>query len=120
MEHINIMLILLVVVIVGYVAGKLEYMGGDFDRRLYHADKNDGLYDIMVETDGGSFTVEPQTVTFDATTNLKNDLIFYVSTYYVYSGNVYYEGSSIPVVGASFKICSFWVVMARRSKGWPA
>ena len=34
MEHINIMLILLVVVIVGYVAGKLEYMGGDFDRRL--------------------------------------------------------------------------------------
>ncbi|MBR5083582.1 MAG: AEC family transporter [Prevotella sp.] len=28
------MLILLVVVIVGYVAGKLEYMGGDFDRRL--------------------------------------------------------------------------------------
>ena len=34
MEHINIMLILLVIVIVGYVAGKLEYMGGDFDRRL--------------------------------------------------------------------------------------
>ena len=28
------MLILLVIVIVGYVAGKLEYMGGDFDRRL--------------------------------------------------------------------------------------
>ena len=34
MENINIMLILLVIVIVGYVAGKLEYMGGDFDRRL--------------------------------------------------------------------------------------
>ena len=28
------MLILLAIVIVGYVAGKLEYMGGDFDRRL--------------------------------------------------------------------------------------
>ncbi|MBR7065977.1 MAG: AEC family transporter [Prevotella sp.] len=28
------MLILLAIVVVGYVAGKLEYMGGDFDRRL--------------------------------------------------------------------------------------
>ncbi len=28
------MLILLAIVIVGYVAGKLDYMGGDFDRRL--------------------------------------------------------------------------------------
>jgi predicted permease len=34
LENINIMLILLAIVIVGYVAGKLEYMGGDFDRRL--------------------------------------------------------------------------------------
>ena len=34
MENINIMLILLAIVIVGYVAGKLGYMGGDFDRRL--------------------------------------------------------------------------------------
>ena len=34
MANINIMLILLAIVIVGYVAGKLEYMGGDFDRRL--------------------------------------------------------------------------------------
>ena len=28
------MLILLAIVIVGYVAGKLKYMGGDFNRRL--------------------------------------------------------------------------------------
>lgn len=34
MANINIMLILLAIVVVGYVAGKLEYMGGDFDRRL--------------------------------------------------------------------------------------
>ena len=34
LENINIMLILLAIVIVGYVAGKLKYMGGDFDRRL--------------------------------------------------------------------------------------
>ncbi len=34
MANINIMLILLAIVIVGYMAGKLKYMGGDFDRRL--------------------------------------------------------------------------------------
>ena len=34
MENITIMLILLAIVVVGYVAGKLGYMGGDFDRRL--------------------------------------------------------------------------------------
>ena len=34
MANINIMLILLAIVVVGYVAGKLDYMGGDFDRRL--------------------------------------------------------------------------------------
>ena len=34
LDNINIMLILLVIVIVGYVAGKLEYMGGEVDRRL--------------------------------------------------------------------------------------
>ena len=34
MENINIMLTLFAIVIVGYVAGKLGYMGGEFDRRL--------------------------------------------------------------------------------------
>jgi predicted permease len=34
LANINIMLILLAIVIVGYMAGKLKYMGGDFDRRL--------------------------------------------------------------------------------------
>ena len=34
LENIEIMLILLAIVIVGYVAGKLKYMGDDFDRRL--------------------------------------------------------------------------------------
>lgn len=66
--------------------------------------KGFGQYEIMVETGGGSFTVEPQTVTFDATTNIRTNVVFYVDTYYVYSGNVYYEGTSIPVVGASFKM----------------
>ncbi len=34
MENIQVMVILFIIVIVGYVANKLEYMGGDFDRRL--------------------------------------------------------------------------------------
>ena len=63
-----------------------------------------GQYDIMVETDGGSFTIEPQRVTFDTTSNLKTNVIFYVDLYYVYSGNIYYEGSSIPVPGVEFKM----------------
>lgn len=34
MENIQVMVILFIIVIVGYVANKLGYMGGDFDRRL--------------------------------------------------------------------------------------
>ncbi len=72
---------------------------------IYDAiNKGFGQYEIMVETGGGSFNVEPQTVTFDATSNIRTNVVFYVDTYYVYSGNVYYEGTSIPVVGASFKM----------------
>ncbi len=34
MENMQVMVILFVIVIIGYVANKLGYMGGDFDRRL--------------------------------------------------------------------------------------
>ncbi len=34
MENIQVMVILFIIVVVGYVANKLGYMGGDFDRRL--------------------------------------------------------------------------------------
>ena len=34
MENMEIMMTLFAIVIVGYIAGKLGYMGGDFDRRL--------------------------------------------------------------------------------------
>ena len=34
MENIVVMMTLFVIVIVGYMAGKLGYMGGDFDKRL--------------------------------------------------------------------------------------
>ena len=34
MENIQVMVILFIIVVIGYVANKLGYMGGDFDRRL--------------------------------------------------------------------------------------
>ena len=34
MANFEIMAVLFAIVIVGYVAGRLGYMGGDFDRRL--------------------------------------------------------------------------------------
>lgn len=34
MENLEVMMVLFAIVIVGYVAGKLGYMGGDFDKRL--------------------------------------------------------------------------------------
>jgi len=34
MENLGVMMVLFTIVIVGYVAGKLGYMGGDFDKRL--------------------------------------------------------------------------------------
>lgn len=63
-----------------------------------------GQFEVRVQTDGGSFKIDPQIVTFDTQKNLITNLIFYVDNYFVYSGNVYYDGSSIPVPGVEFKI----------------
>ena len=63
-----------------------------------------GSYDIQVETTGSDFSLDPVRVDFDTDTNLKTNVIFYVDTYYIYSGNVYYEDSSIPVQGVKFKM----------------
>jgi hypothetical protein len=63
-----------------------------------------GSYDIQVETTGSEFSLESVRVDFDTNTNLKTNVIFYVDTYYIYSGNVYYEDSSIPVQGVEFKM----------------
>lgn len=63
-----------------------------------------GDFEVRVQTDGGSFKVDPKTVTFDTQKNLFTNLIFYVDNYFVYSGNVYYDGSSIPVPGVEFKM----------------
>lgn len=63
-----------------------------------------GTYQVMVETDGASFTVDEKAVYFDNTTNFANNIMFYADTYFVYSGAIHYKGTSIPVPGVNFKL----------------
>lgn len=62
-----------------------------------------GSYRISVASMGDAGSFEPQVVSFDEDVNLKSNFIFTINTYYIYSGNVYYEGSSIPVPGVQFR-----------------
>ncbi len=62
-----------------------------------------GSYRISVASMGDAGSFEPQTVSFDDDVNLRSNFIFTINTYYIYSGNVYYEGSSIPVPGVQFQ-----------------
>ena len=62
-----------------------------------------GSYRISVASMGDAGSFEPQIVSFDDDVNLRSNLVFTVNTYYIYSGNVYYEGSTIPVPGVQFR-----------------
>lgn len=64
-----------------------------------------GSYSITVEaTDGAKYIASIDQALFNKTTNLVSGVIFTLSQSFKFSGAVYYEGSSIPVVGASFKV----------------
>ena len=63
-----------------------------------------GSYVITVTRKGNEGQVGSHTVNFTEYSNLTSDLMFYVESYYTYSGVVMYEGSSIPVLGAQFKL----------------
>lgn len=63
-----------------------------------------GSYVITVTRKGNEGQVGSRTVNFTEYSNLTSDLMFYVESYYTYSGVVMYEGSSIPVLGAQFKL----------------
>ena len=63
-----------------------------------------GKYYITV--DGGGYT-GPNTlgeVIFSQSSNWTQNFNFYMDKYYVYSGNVFYRDTSIPVPGVSFKL----------------
>lgn len=58
--------------------------------------------------DGGAYTGPSGTgdsfASFGQNSNWSTDFNFWMDTYYVYSGNVYYQDTSIPVPGVSFKL----------------
>ncbi|MBO6190091.1 MAG: hypothetical protein J6N92_04680 [Alloprevotella sp.] len=60
-------------------------------------------YEISVETDGDMQAMQALAATFDDTKNLVTDLRFTQTNYYRFSGQVAYEGTSVPVVGAQFE-----------------
>lgn len=86
--------------------GYFEFKGLPF--HINSEGVTDGHYVVTVEGDGvgGSYTApnEGGRVTFDQNSNWAQDFNFWMDTYYVFSGNVYYDGTSMPVQGVSFKM----------------
>jgi len=67
-----------------------------------------GAYYVTIPTTGDQapFT-SPNAkgqVNFSSSSNWTQDFNFFLDTYYVYSGNVYYRNTSIPVPGVSFRL----------------
>ena len=67
-----------------------------------------GEYHLTIRSSGtqGAYTGPNAlgAVTFGQNSNWKQNFNFYMDTYFVYSGHVYYDNSSIPVAGVSFKL----------------
>ena len=70
--------------------------------------QTNGKYEVHVKSsgDGGSFTAPNALgeVNFTTSSNWTQDFNFFLDTYYIYSGNVYYRDTSIPVPGVSFRL----------------
>ena len=67
-----------------------------------------GTYLVTIPTTGasGKYTGpnEKGTVNFSQSSNWTQNFNFYMDTYFVYSGNVFYRNTSIPVPGVQFKL----------------
>ena len=62
-----------------------------------------GEYSVYVVTDGVTYSFTGGgTVTFNEDSNWEQNFNFYQDQYVIYSGNVYYRDTSIPVPGVSF------------------
>ena len=61
---------------------------------------------VPVSGDGGNYTGpnDQGSVVFSTNSNWTQNFNFFMDTYYVYSGHVYYRDTSIPVPGVSFKL----------------
>ena len=61
-----------------------------------------GEYTLTVTDPTHEATFRAQNVTFDEDVNLQTNIVFTQTNYYIFSGYVLYEGSSIPVSGVRF------------------
>ena len=61
-----------------------------------------GEYSLTVSDPSREAKFDPQIVTFDEDVNLQSNVVFTQTNYYLFSGYVLYEGSSIPVSGVRF------------------
>ncbi len=94
-------------------AGADSYYEVTTDSLGYYAFRNlpyqtNGRYQIAIASggDGGTFTGPNSTgeVNFTPNSNWTQNFNFFLDTYYIYSGNVYYRDTSIPVPGVSFRL----------------
>ena len=81
-------------------AGFFEFKGLPF--------QGTGRYNVTVPTtgDAGNYTGpnDKGEVVFSANSNWTRNFNFFMDTYFVYSGHIYYRDTSIPVPGVSFKL----------------
>ena len=80
---------------------------GYYEFRNLPYDKN-GSYSVSIPVPGGSGSFvgpnEGGLVYFSQNSNWSQGFNFYMDSYFVYSGHVYYRDTSIPVPGVSFKL----------------
>ncbi|MBP5375524.1 MAG: hypothetical protein J6Y38_04235 [Bacteroidaceae bacterium] len=63
-----------------------------------------GSYNIIAETSGDQGSYSTFTANFSEWSNLATNVVLTLDEYYLFSGYVMYEGTSVPVLGASFEV----------------
>ena len=63
-----------------------------------------GSYNILAETTGDQGSYSTYTANFNEWSNLATNVVLTLDEYYLLSGYVMYEGTSVPVLGASFEV----------------
>ena len=63
-----------------------------------------GSYNIIAETSGDQGSYSTYTANFTEWSNLATNVVLTLDEYYLFSGYVMYEGTSVPVLGASFEV----------------
>ncbi len=66
--------------------------------------QGNGSYNIIAETSGDQGSYSTFTANFTEWSNLATNVVLTLDEYYLFSGYVMYEGTSVPVLGASFEV----------------